>query len=92
VDEDEIQYIKGCILWFTSKPSNRKQGLYHSLHIATRPWENCFMYFLEGLATTKKGHEYMFMVFQRFNKMFILIPYKKTLKGQDEEKMFFEQV
>jgi hypothetical protein len=34
----------------------------------------------------------MFVVVDRFNKMCILMPCKKTIKGQEATNMFFEQV
>jgi hypothetical protein len=33
-----------------------------------------------------------FVVVDRFNKMCILMPCKKTIKGQEATNMFFEQV
>jgi hypothetical protein len=48
------------------------------------------MDFVGGLPTTKKGHEYLFVVVDRFNKMCILMPCKSTIKGQDATNMFFE--
>jgi hypothetical protein len=44
------------------------------------------------LPTTRKGIDYMFLVVNRFSKMCILIPCKKTIKGQEAANMFFEQV
>jgi hypothetical protein len=79
MQEDVARYIIGCILCCTSKPSNRKQGLYHLLHVPTRPWESISMDFVGGLPTTKKGHDYLFMVVDRFSKMCILMPCKKTI-------------
>jgi hypothetical protein len=32
------------------------------------------------------------VVVEMFKKMCILMPYKKTIKGQEEENLFFEQV
>jgi hypothetical protein len=31
------QYIRGCILFCTIKPNNINQGLYHPLHVPTKP-------------------------------------------------------
>jgi hypothetical protein len=50
------------------------------------------MDFLGGLPTTKKGHDYIFVVVDRFNKMCILIPCKKTINGQEATTKFFEKV
>jgi hypothetical protein len=48
------------------------------------------MYFVGGLPTTKKGHDYLFVVVDRFKKMCILIPHEKTIKGQEATNMFYE--
>jgi hypothetical protein len=90
MQEDVARYIRGCILCCTSKPSNMKQGLYHPLYVPTQPWKKKFMDFVGVLPTTWKGHDYLFMVVDRFRKMFILIPCKNTIKGQEATNLFFE--
>jgi hypothetical protein len=90
MQEYEARYIRGCILCCTR--SNRKQGLYHPLPVPTQPWESISMYFLGGLPTTRKRHDYLFVVVVKFNNMCILIPCKKTIKGQETTNMFFGQV
>jgi hypothetical protein len=50
------------------------------------------MDFVSGFLTTRKGHDYMFVVVEKFNKMCILMPYTNTIKEQEEKTMFFEQV
>lgn len=90
--EKEIMFIRGHMLCCTNKPSNRKQGLYHPLLIPTHPWEIISMHFVGGLPTTRKGHDYLFMVFDKFNKMCVMIPCKNTIIGQEATKFFFGQV
>ena len=50
------------------------------------------MDFVGGLPTTRKGHDYLFVVSDRFNKMCVLMPYKKTINRQEATNLFFEQV
>jgi hypothetical protein len=69
-----------------------KHGIYHPLPIITRPWESISMDFLGGLLTKQKGHDYLFVVADRFNKMYILMPCKSTTSGQEATNKFFEQV
>jgi len=92
MQEDVAWHIRGCILCFTGKPYNRKQGLYHPLHLPTRPWEIISMDFMRGLPTTRKERDYLFVVVDRFNKMRILMPYKNTINRQEATKNLFEQV
>ena len=40
------RYIKGCTMCGTSKPSNRKLGLYTPLPVPSRPWESVSMDFV----------------------------------------------
>ena len=86
------RYIRGCILCCTNKPINMKQGLYHPLHVPTQPWESISMDFMGGLPTIGKGHDYLFLVVDRFSKMCILMPCKKIINGQEATNKFFEQV
>jgi hypothetical protein len=48
------------------------------------------MDFVGSLPTTRKGHDYLFVVVERFNKIFILMPCKNTIKGWELENVFFE--
>ncbi|KAJ9542815.1 hypothetical protein OSB04_029321 [Centaurea solstitialis] len=38
--QDIVRFVKGCMLCSTSKPTNRKVGLYTLLSVPTRPWES----------------------------------------------------
>jgi len=50
------------------------------------------MDFVGGLLTTRKGHEYLFMVVCRFSKMCVLMPCKKIISGQEATNLFFGHV
>ena len=50
------------------------------------------MDFVGGLPTTRKGHDYLFVVVDKFIEMYILMPCRKTIKGQEETNIFFEQI
>jgi hypothetical protein len=50
------------------------------------------MDFVGGLPTTRKGHDYLFVVVDRFFKMCIIMTCKNTIKGKEVANMFFEQV
>ena len=92
MQENIGRLIRGCIFCCTSKPSNRKQGLYHPLPIPTHPWEIIPMEFVGCLPKTRKGHDYMFVIVNRLNKMCILMPYKNTISGKEATKFFYGNV
>ena len=50
------------------------------------------MDFLGGLPTTKRRNYYLFVMVDRFSKMIILIPCKKTVSGAGAAQLFFEHV
>ena len=71
------RYVKCCAMCYVSKPSNRKLGLYTPLPILSRLWESVSMDFVGGLPLSKKSHDYLYVVVDRFSKMCILMPCKK---------------
>lgn len=73
----------------TSTPSNRRQVLYYPLFVFARPWDNIFVNFVGGFPTTRKGHDYLFVVVDRFKKMSILMPCKMTNTRQETKNMLF---
>jgi len=66
-----------------------KHGLYHSLPVATHPWERISMHLLGGLMTTRKGHDYMFVVVEQLNNMCVLMQCKSSISGQDAKNNSF---
>jgi hypothetical protein len=47
------------------------------------------MDFVGDLPITKKGHDYVFLVVDRFRKMCNLMPNKNTIKRQEATKILF---
>ena len=82
------RFIRGCSLCATSKPSNRKLVLYTPLPVPSRPWENISMDFVGVLPKSRKQHDYLYVVVDRFSKMCILMPCKKTITAE----LFFHHV
>ena len=72
-------FVRGCSLCATSKPRNRKLGLYTPLPVPSHPWESISMDFVGGLPMSMKGHDYLYVVVDMFRKMCILMPCKKTI-------------
>ena len=70
------KYVKGCVMCSTCKPTNRKLGLYSPLPVSSHPWESISMDFVGGLPMSRRGHDYLYVVVDRFSKMCILMPCK----------------
>jgi hypothetical protein len=76
-NESVLLYVRGCSLCATSKPSNRKLGLYTPLPVPSRPWESISLDFVGGLPMLRRGHDYLYVVVDHFSKMCILMPCTK---------------
>ena len=76
----------------TSKPSNRKLGLYTPLPVPSCPWESVSMEFVGGLPMSKKGHDYLYVVVDRFSKMCILMPCKNQVTTKLTAHLYFQNV
>lgn len=92
MQEDVSRFIKGCGLCSVAKPASRKLGLYTPLPVPARPWESISMDLLGGLPKTRRGNDYLYVVVDRFSKMVVLIPCKKTVTGVEAAMLFFETV
>jgi hypothetical protein len=62
------------------------------LSVPRRPWESISMDFVGGLPITRRVRDFLFIVVEGFNKMCVLIPYKKTIFEQEVAKLFFSHV
>lgn len=70
MNESVSRYVRGCSLCATSKPSNRKLGLYTPLQVPSCPWESVSMDFVGGLHMFKQNHDYIYVVVDRFSKVY----------------------
>ena len=50
------------------------------------------MDFVGGFTMTKKSHDYLFVIMDRFSKMCVLIPCKKKITRKDAINLFFSHV
>ncbi|KAK1679650.1 hypothetical protein QYE76_040498 [Lolium multiflorum] len=66
---DVDRYVKRCITCNKSKCKLKPHGLYTLLPAPTTPWEDISMDFVLGLPRTKRGHDSIFVVVDRFSKM-----------------------
>jgi hypothetical protein len=85
-------YVKGCVMCSTCKPTNRKLGLYSPLPVPSHPCESISMDFVGGLPMSKRGHDYLYVVVDRFNKMCILMTCKNNITAEQTANLFFQYV
>jgi hypothetical protein len=85
-------FIRSCALYSQTKPSNRKHGLYQPLPIPARPWESISMDYINGLPTTLRKHDAIWVVVCRFSKMALFIPCHKTTSVVQTVELFFHNV
>ena len=50
------------------------------------------MYFVGGLLMSRKGHDYLYVVVDRFRKMCLLMPCKKKITAEQTANIFFQNV
>ena len=50
------------------------------------------MDFVGGIPLSKRGHDYLYVVVDRFIKMCILVPCKKQITAEQTAKLFFHNV
>jgi hypothetical protein len=86
------KYVKRCVMCSTCNPTNRKSGLYSPLHVPSHPWESISMDFVGGLPMLKRGHDYLYVVVDRFSKMCILMPCKKHIVVEQIANLLFQYV
>ena len=86
------RYVRGCAMCAKSKPNNRKLGLYTLLPVPSQPQGSVSMDFVGTLPKSRKSHDYLYVVVDRFSKMCILIPCNKQIIDEQTAKLFFEHV
>jgi hypothetical protein len=92
MNEIVSKYVKGCFFCATSKPSNKKLGLYTPLPLPSQPLESVSVDFLGGLSMSRIGHDYLYVIVDRFSKMCILMPCKKQVTTEQTTQFFFANV
>ena len=90
--ESMSRFMKGCSLCAINKNRNRKLGLYTPLSVPSQPWESDSMDFVGGLTFSKRGHDYLYVVVDRFSKMCISMPCKKKITAKQIVQLFFQNV
>jgi hypothetical protein len=66
--------------------------LYTPLPVPSRPWESISMDFVGGLPMSRKNHDYLYVVVDRFSKMCILMSCMKQVTVDKMTQLFFQNV
>jgi hypothetical protein len=73
------RFVKHCITCNKSKSKLKPHILYTPLPAPTTPCEDITMDFVLGLPRTKRGHDSIFVVVDKFSKMAHLLPATKAM-------------
>ncbi|XP_071902671.1 uncharacterized protein [Coffea arabica] len=89
----DVERVVGrCIVYHKAKSKTQPFGLYTPLPVPTTPWIDISMNFVLGLPRSRKGHDSIFVVVDRFPKMAHFIACHKTDDASYIADLFFRGI
>ncbi|KAL0534189.1 hypothetical protein IC582_028474 [Cucumis melo] len=89
---DVHKICRTCITCREAKSKCRPHGLYTPLPVPNAPWADLSMNFILGLPSSRKGHDSIFVVVDRFSKMSHFIACHRTDDAKNVADLFFREV
>ncbi|XP_071912313.1 uncharacterized protein [Coffea arabica] len=90
--KDVEREVARCIQCLRAKSKVNPHGLYMPLPIPSEPWVDISMNFILGLPSTKRGHNSIFVIVDRFSKMAHFIACHKIDNATHIANLFFKEV
>ena len=90
--KDVQKFVNICGVCQVAKGVSQNTRLYTTIFIPKKPWSDISMNFVLGLRKTTKGYDSIFVVVDRFSKMALFIPCKKTSDVEHVAKLLFKEI
>ncbi|PKU81321.1 RNA-directed DNA polymerase [Dendrobium catenatum] len=89
---DVMRFVERCPICQSYKTGGQLSGLYLPLPTPETIWEDLSLDFVMGLPRTKRGHDSIMVVVDRFSKMAHFVPCKKTFDALNVARIFFAEI